>query len=112
MPTRGRSPTAEAPSPMIHESRHPLVRQKLAALRSTGTGTAEFRGLVRSLGTLLAVEATADLPTRPVEVQTPLGPARGSVLADAVGIVPILRAGLGMADGLLDLIPEAEVWHI
>jgi uracil phosphoribosyltransferase len=61
---------------------------------------------------LLAYEATADLPTRAVEVRTPLGPCPSRVLADAVAIVPILRAGLGMADGVLDLIPEAEVWHV
>jgi uracil phosphoribosyltransferase len=89
-----------------------LVHNKLAALRSTRTGPAEFRELVRTLATLLAAEATADLPTRPVEVQTPLGIASGRVLSDIVGIVPILRAGLGMAEGVLDLIPEAEVWHI
>ena len=61
---------------------------------------------------LLAQEATADLPLKPVEITTPLGKAAGLVLSDTVGIVPILRAGLGMADGVLDLFPEAEVWHI
>ena len=61
---------------------------------------------------LLAHEATADLPTRDDTVTTPLGPAPARVLADTIGIVPILRAGLGMADGVLDLLPEAEVWHI
>jgi uracil phosphoribosyltransferase len=61
---------------------------------------------------MIAVEATADLPTRDGQVFTPLGPARTRVLADIVGIVPVLRAGLGMAEGILELIPEAEVWHI
>lgn len=61
---------------------------------------------------LLAHEATADLPMRAVDVTTPLGPAQGRVLADRIAIVPILRAGLGMAEAFLDLIPEAEVWHI
>ncbi|MDB5353254.1 MAG: uracil phosphoribosyltransferase [Planctomycetota bacterium] len=61
---------------------------------------------------LLAYEATADLPTRPISVQTPMGPCASRMLADSVGIVPILRAGLGMADGVLELIPEAAVWHI
>ena len=61
---------------------------------------------------LIAQEATADLPTKPIEIATPLGTALGRVLADKVAIVPILRAGLGMADGVLDLIPDAEVWHI
>ncbi|HEV3122001.1 MAG TPA: uracil phosphoribosyltransferase [Isosphaeraceae bacterium] len=98
--------------PLVYPSRHPLLHNRLAALRSAQTGPAEFRSLVRTMAMLLAYEATADLPTRSVEVQTPLGTAPGHVLADTVGIVPILRAGLGMADGLLDLIPEAEVWHI
>lgn len=97
---------------LVFPSSHPLVQNKLAALRAQQTSPAEFRALVRTLATLLATEATADLPTRAVDVQTPLGPAQGRVLADTVGIVPILRAGLGMADGVLDLIPEAEVWHI
>jgi uracil phosphoribosyltransferase len=97
---------------LVFPSQHPVVHSKLAALRSTGTRPHEFRQLVRSLATLVAHEATADLPTRPVEVTTPLGKAAGRALADTVGIVPILRAGLGMAEGVLDLIPEAEVWHI
>lgn len=98
--------------PLVYPSRHPLVAAKLARLRGVETGPAEFRALVRTLATLLAIEATADLPTTEVEVATPLGQAAGRALADTVGIVPILRAGLGMADGVLDLIPEAEVWHI
>jgi uracil phosphoribosyltransferase len=97
---------------LVYPSNHPLIHNKLAALRSIATPPAEFRCLVRTLATLLASEATADLPTRGVEVQTPLGKAPGRTLADTVGIVPILRAGLGMAEGVLDLIPEAEVWHI
>jgi uracil phosphoribosyltransferase len=102
----------EAIVTLVYPSTHPLVHNKLAALRATRTGPAEFRALVRSLATLMAGEATADLPTRPVEVETPLGLASCRTLADTIGIVPILRAGLGMADGVLDLIPEAEVWHI
>jgi uracil phosphoribosyltransferase len=88
------------------------VANKLAALRHVNTCPAEFRALVRTLGMLLAAEATADLPTRELDVPTPLATARSLVLADVVGIVPILRAGLGMAEGVLELIPEAEVWHI
>jgi uracil phosphoribosyltransferase len=97
---------------LLFPSPHPLVQHKLTALRATETGAAEFRQLVRSLACLLAQEATVDLPTEPRQVQTPLGTAAGRVLADTVGIVPILRAGLGMSDGVLDLFPEAEVWHI
>lgn len=98
--------------PLVYPSSHPVVHNLLAALRSVKTGSAEFRSLVRSLATMLACEATADLPTRPTDVLTPLGIAPGRILADTVGIVPILRAGLGMAEGVLDLIPAAEVWHI
>jgi uracil phosphoribosyltransferase len=97
---------------LVFPSTHPLVHHKLAALRATQTGPAEFRQLVRGLACLLVQEATADLPTAPVEVATPLGTADGRVLADTVGIVPILRAGLGMAEGALDLFPQAEVWHV
>jgi uracil phosphoribosyltransferase len=97
---------------LVYPSSHPLVHHKLASLRDVATGHAEFRRLVRTLATLLAHEATADLPSREQEVRTPLGTTRGRVLEDKVAIVPILRAGLGMAEGVLDLIPEAEVWHI
>jgi uracil phosphoribosyltransferase len=96
----------------VYCSAHPIVHHKIAALRDVGTGPAEFRHLVRTLATLLAQEATADLPTRESQVTTPLGVARTRVLTDLVGIVPVLRAGLGMAEGILELIPEAEVWHI
>jgi uracil phosphoribosyltransferase len=96
----------------VRMSSHPVVQHKIAAVRDTRTGPAEFRHLVRTLGTLIAVEATADLPTRDGQVTTPLGSAPTRVLADVVGIVPVLRAGLGMAEGILELIPEAEVWHI
>ncbi|AMV39640.1 uracil phosphoribosyltransferase [Planctomyces sp. SH-PL62] len=98
--------------PSVYPSSHPIVHQKLAALRDARTRPAEFRVLVRSLSHLLAQEATADLPLREVEVTTPLATARAFVLADVVGIFPVLRAGLGMAEGMLDLLPEAEVWHI
>ena len=93
-------------------STHPIVQHKLARLRDIRTRPADFRQLVRSLGVLLVQEATADLGTVPGEVATPLGRAATRTLADVVGIVPILRAGLGMAEGILDLIPDAEVWHI
>ncbi|HEX8201373.1 MAG TPA: uracil phosphoribosyltransferase [Isosphaeraceae bacterium] len=98
--------------PPVYPSPHPLVHHKLAALRDVQTPPATFRALVRGLATLLAAEATADLPSRPAEVRTPLGTAAGSVLAESIAIVPILRAGLGMAEGVLDLVPEAEVWHV
>jgi uracil phosphoribosyltransferase len=96
----------------VFPSRHPVLQHKLASLRHELTPAPEFRRLVRSLALQLAHEATADLPTKPVEIPTPLATASCRALADTVAIVPILRAGLGMADGVLDLIPEAEVWHI
>ncbi|OJW17766.1 MAG: uracil phosphoribosyltransferase [Planctomycetales bacterium 71-10] len=96
----------------VYASSHPIVLQKVAALRDARTRPPEFRALVRGLAMLLGQEATADLPVRETSVTTPLGPARSFALADAVGIVPVLRAGLGMAEGLLELLPESEVWHI
>jgi uracil phosphoribosyltransferase len=98
--------------PSVVVSSHPLVHHHIATLRDTRTTPAEFRRLVRMLAVLLAQEATADLPTRTREVSTPLGHAEATVLTDVVGIVPILRAGLGMAEGVIDLLPDAEVWHI
>jgi uracil phosphoribosyltransferase len=93
-------------------SAHPVVHHMIGALRDVRTGPPEFRRLVRTLAVLIATEATADLPTRDVTVQSPLGPAPACVLTDKVGIVPVLRAGLGMAEGILEVIPDAEVWHI
>lgn len=93
-------------------STHPIVQHKLSQLRDVRTPPADFRQLVRTLAVLLAQEATSDLDTISGEVTTPLGPAATRTLADVVGIVPILRAGLGMADGILELLPDAEVWHI
>jgi uracil phosphoribosyltransferase len=98
--------------PSVVVSSHPIVQHKLAELRDVRTPPPAFRQLVRSLAILLAQEATADLKTIASEVDTPLGRTSTRTLVDVVGIVPILRAGLGMADGILELIPEAEVWHI
>jgi uracil phosphoribosyltransferase len=93
-------------------SLHPIVQHHIAVLRDVRTPPAEFRRVVRMLAVLLAQEATADLAMADRDVVTPLGTARGRVLRDVIGIVPILRAGLGMADGVIELLPEAEVWHI
>ncbi len=108
----GRDVALEVGVALIFPSSHPVIHHKLAALRSATTPPPEFRRLVRSLALLLAHEATADLSTRAGDVVTPLGEAPARWLADTIGIVPILRAGLGMADGVLELFPEAEVWHI
>jgi uracil phosphoribosyltransferase len=92
--------------------RHPLVDCHLARLREQSTPPAEFRQLVHRLAALLAYEATQDLATREITVTTPLTTTSGRELAERVGLVPILRAGLGMVDPILDLIPAAEVWHL
>jgi uracil phosphoribosyltransferase len=92
--------------------RHPLVEHHLARLRDRTTPPAEFRLLLHRLAMLLAYEATQDLATREVSVETPLTSTTCRVLAEQVGLVPILRAGLGMVDPVLELIPSAEVWHL
>ena len=97
---------------MVYESKHPLVRHKLTLLRDVKTEPKKFRELIRELAMLLGYEATADLAVRPVTVQTPMGAAEGSELTDKIGLVPILRAGLGMVDGIWEMMPGAEVWHI
>lgn len=97
---------------LVHVSKHPLVAHKLAKLRSVETEPKRFRELVRELSALLAYEATADLATRPVTVQTPMGIAQGVELVEKIGLVPILRAGLGMVEGVWELMPSAEVWHL
>ena len=96
----------------VVEIDHPLVQHHLTQLRSKDTPPAEFRNLVRRLSTLLAYEATKDLALKSVAVQTPLAKANCKALKPRIGIVPILRAGLGMVDPVLDLIPDAEVWHL
>lgn len=96
----------------IHISTHPLVLHKLTRLRDKNTEPKKFRELVREIAALITYEATADLQTVPRTVETPLAPASGAELAEKIGLVPILRAGLGMVDGVWALLPQAEVWHI
>lgn len=91
---------------------HPLIKRHVSRLREVTTDSEQFRALLRRLAVLVAYEATQDLPLAPREVTTPLAVTQGYRLAQRVGIVPILRAGLGMVDAVLDLIPEAEVWHL
>ncbi len=97
---------------MLKVSGHPLLREKLTRLRDERTPPRDFRALVAEIATLLLYEATADLPLAECEVRTPLAPYRGSRLAEQVGLVPVLRAGIGMVEAALALIPEAQVWHI
>src|SRR3990172_7742333 len=95
-----------------HASTHPLVLHKLTILRDKNTEQRKFRELVREISALLTYEATADLITHPKEVVSPMGKAKGEEIKENVGLVPILRAGLGMVDGVWDLMPDAQVWHI
>ncbi|HRX19809.1 MAG: uracil phosphoribosyltransferase [Gemmatimonadetes bacterium] len=91
---------------------HPLLADKLARLRATGTAPAAFAALVRQIAALMTWPATATLATREEPVTTPMEPMTGRVLARPVALVPILRAGLAMVDGFRDLIPEARTGHI
>jgi uracil phosphoribosyltransferase len=96
----------------LYVSTHPLVQHKLALMRSVTTEPKKFREVVREITSLLLYEATLDFETREVEVQTPLAKTSCRVLTDRIGFVPILRAGVGMVDAALDMIPTAQVWHI
>ena len=91
---------------------HPLIEHKLSILRDVNTNPTVFRHLVNELGALLCYEATRDLPVRPVEVQTPLTAMTAHEIEEEIALVPILRAGLGMVDGIWDLVPNAHVFHI
>lgn len=98
--------------PNVYASGHPLVAHKLSRLRDRSTEPRKFRELVREISALLAYEATADLRVVTRDVQTPLAAAAGAELTDRIGLIPILRAGLGMVEGFWELVPSAEVWHI
>jgi uracil phosphoribosyltransferase len=96
----------------VFASTHPLVAHKLSRLRDKSTDPKRFRELVREISALLAYEATADLQTIPRDVETPLAKMTGMDLKEKIGLVPILRAGLGMVEGIWELMPSSEVWHI
>jgi len=96
----------------VYISRHPLVAHKLAKLRNKDTNPKKFRELIREIAVLLAYEATADLLITPKKVETPLATADGFELQEKIGLIPILRSGLGMVEGFWELMPSAEVWHI
>ncbi|MCA9248286.1 MAG: uracil phosphoribosyltransferase [Planctomycetales bacterium] len=108
-PTPGETDRSDS---FVSEVAHPLVSHHLSRLRDRATTPDEFRALVRRLATLLAYEATKDLPLRSIDVHTPMAQTLGKKLEGRIGLVPILRAGLGMVDPVLDLIPSAEVWHL
>jgi len=96
----------------VRASSHPLVAHKLSRLRDKNTEPKKFRELVKEIAGLLAYEATADLQTRPLEIETPLEKMMAQELKEKIGLIPILRAGLGMVEGIWELMPSAEVWHI
>jgi uracil phosphoribosyltransferase len=96
----------------VFVSNHPLIQHKLALMRSADTEPKKFREVVREITSLLLYEATQDLETVEVDVETPLARIKGRKLADRIGFAPILRAGVGMVDSALDMIPTAQVWHI
>ena len=97
----------------VHVLDHPLIQHKLAILRDKNTGTKEFRTLVGEIAGLMCYEATRNLPTKEVEVETPMMTAKCRMLAGKkLAIVPVLRAGLGMVDSMVDLIPSAKIGHI
>ena len=97
----------------VHVLTHPLLQHKLTILRDERTGVKEFREVVSEMASLMCYEATRDLPVEPIEVQTPVDKAVGTVIAGKkLAIVPILRAGLGMVDGILTLVPSAKVGHV
>ncbi|MEP7200454.1 MAG: uracil phosphoribosyltransferase [Chloroflexota bacterium] len=96
----------------LHISHHPLILHKVTLLRDTQTEPKKFRELVRELAILLAYEATRDLTLSAQAVTTPMGAATGHRLEQKIGLVPILRAGLGMVEGIWEMMPHAEVWHM
>ncbi|HEX6510689.1 MAG TPA: uracil phosphoribosyltransferase [Chloroflexota bacterium] len=107
-------PTAEEARryPRLHVSGHPAVAHKLTLLRAADTSSKQFTELVTELSWLLGYEAMGDLPLRDVPVQTPLETTTGQELSERIGLVPILRSGLGMVSGFRELMPRAQVWHL
>ncbi|HEY8392443.1 MAG TPA: uracil phosphoribosyltransferase [Capillibacterium sp.] len=97
----------------VHLIDHPLIQHKLSIIRDVGTGPKEFRELVEEIATLMAYEVTRDFPLEEVEIQTPIATAKAKVISGKkIAVVPILRAGLVMADGIMKLIPAAKMGHI
>jgi len=96
----------------VYISDHPLVKHKLTHLRDKDTDPKKFRELIREITLLLVYEATKDLEITPTAVETPLTTTQGYKLKEPIGLIPILRAGLGMVEGIWEMIPAAEVWHI
>ena len=97
----------------VHEMDHPLIKHKLSLMRDKTTGVKEFREATREIAMLMCYEATRDLPLKEITIETPVSEARVQVISGKkIALVPILRAGLGMVDGMLELIPAARVGHV
>jgi len=96
----------------VHVSRHPLLLHRLAQLRDKTTGPRVFRQLIREMSQMLFYEASTDLRLSTFTVETPLAECTGHQIAETLGLVPILRAGLGMAEAILEMVPAAQVWHL
>jgi uracil phosphoribosyltransferase len=96
----------------VHVSSHPLIQHKLARLRAADTKPPEFRSLVAEISRVLLFEITQDVPLRPVTVNTPMAETACYEIGVKIGLVPVLRAGLGMAEAMLQALPEASVWHL
>lgn len=100
-------------NPLVHISSHPLVKHKLSILRDVKTKHKLFRELIEEITIMLVYESLLNTPVSPVDVQTPVGISQGETLAELdIAFVPILRAGLGMLDGALNILPSARVWHL
>lgn len=109
---RGKGSVMASDLPNVHQSGHPLVRHKIRLLADERTSSRQFRALVAELTSLLIYEATADLPLRQVLFHTPLEETTGYEIDARIGLVPILRAGLGMEVAALDALPGSQVWHL
>ncbi len=100
------------PSSQVFVSDHPLIRHKLTLLRDKRTDHRKFRQLIREISVMLCYEATHDLGLTSMTVETPMASAPGYCVQEQIGLVPIMRAGLGMVDGVWEMIPGAQVWHL
>ena len=98
--------------PRVHISTHPVLAHKMTALRDKNTQPPEFYRLVKEIGTLLAYEATISLALEAAAIETPMEPMGGQRLAGGIGVTPILRAGLGMAEAFREVIPDVQIWHL
>jgi uracil phosphoribosyltransferase len=100
------------PQTNIHIVSHPIIKDKLASIRDKNTSSRKFKALVNEVAMLMVYEITKDIPLKPIEIQTPVSIAKCEVYAHQLLLVPILRAGIGMVEGILSLIPSAKVGHI